>query len=100
MFINLIKPKKASLLFTLLIAIIAFLGSQASPVFGYYSALVTLVALIMASVTGSFWPSKEKAENTFVFSLFWGLVIGGLVPFIAVTYSEGGIQSVFDIFTS
>jgi hypothetical protein len=97
---NLIKPKKASLLFTFLIAIAAYLGAQASPVIGYYAALLTLVALVMASVTNSFWPSKEKAENPLVFSLFWGLVIGGLVPFLAVTYAEGGMQAVFDIFTS
>lgn len=100
MFKNLVTPKKASLLLTLLIAVAAYLGSQASPVFGYYSALLTLVALIMASVTNSYWPSKEKAENPLVFSLFWGLVFGGLVPFLAVTYAEGGMQAVFDIFTS
>ncbi|PWN06968.1 hypothetical protein [Rhodohalobacter mucosus] len=100
MFKKPVKPKKASLLFTLLIAITAYLGSQASPVFGYYVALLTMVALILASYTNSFWPSKEKAENPLVFSLFWGLVIGGLVPFVAVNFAEGGMQAVFDIFKS
>lgn len=100
MFRKLTKPKKTSVLFTLLIAIAVFLGSQAFPVFGYYAALLTLVLLILASITNSYWPSREKAENPLVFSLFWGLVIGGLVPFLAVTYAEGGMQAVFDIFTS
>ena len=94
---RLIKPKNTSLLLTLLIALTAFFGSQASPFIGYLLAILALLVIIAAMYTESIWPTRGKEEKPFVFSLFWGLMIGVLLPFLVTIYLEGGLGAVYEM---
>ncbi len=91
------KPQKASIILSVVIALLAYFGSQTSPFIGYLLAISFLLALIAASLLNSFWPTKGKKENSFIFSLFWGLLIGVLLPFILTTYKEGGVDAIMDL---
>jgi len=97
---SLAMPKKKSLLFTLIVASSVFFGAQASPIVGYFVALLGLVVIVLASFLESFWPTKAKAENAVAFSLFWGIMIGVLLPFVLTTFLEGGLRGVYEIFAS
>lgn len=97
---ELAKPNKQSILFTVIISIIVFVGSQASPVVGYFSGLIGLLVMIVASFMESFWPTRSKPENSFVFSLFWGIMIGGILPFTLDIFLEGGFNAVYEMLLS
>jgi hypothetical protein len=97
---RLARPQINSLVGTLTVIVLVFLGSQASAVIGYVFALSALVMIIVAMHMESIWPTQSRKENSLVFSLFWGLIIGTLVPFILTTFLEGGASAVYEIFTS
>ena len=92
-----IKPKNISILLTLVVALFAFVSSRASTLLGYFLALLTLLAIIVAMHTDSIWPTIKKVENPYVFSLFWGLIIGLLIPFLLETYLDGGLNGVYEM---
>lgn len=93
------KPQNKSLFGALAVTVSVILGSQTSPVIGYVLALSALLMIIVAMHMESIWPTKARKENSLVFSLFWGLMIGAIVPFIVTTFLEGGASAVFEIFT-
>ena len=93
-------PQAGSLLGTLAVTVLVFLGSQASPVVGYLVALLALVMIVVAMYMGSIWPTRANKENPLVFSLFWGLMIGAIAPFLIATYLQGGVAALYEIFTS
>lgn len=93
------KPQGKSLLGALIVTVLVMLGSLTSPVFGYFFALSALVMIIVAMHMGSIWPTQSRKENSLVFSLFWGLMIGALVPFFVTTFLDGGLSAVYEIFT-
>lgn len=80
------KPRTKSLVLTPVVAIMAFALAAVTPRYGYLLALLAMVAIILASWTGSFWPSQMKSENPWIFGLFWGLMIGLLLPFVLSQY--------------
>lgn len=95
-----LKPQRKSLLGMLVVIVIVIFGSQASPLFGYVIALSALIMLIVATMNmGSIWPMQSRKENSLIFSLFWGLMIGAIVPFLVTTFLEGGTSAVYEIFT-
>ena len=92
-----IKPKNISLLLTFSVAFFAFIGSKTSNIFGYFLALVAHLAIIIAMQTNSIWPTRKKAENPYVFSLFWGLIIGLIIPFLLEIYLKNGLNGVYEM---
>ncbi len=92
------KPQAVSLLGALIVVVLVMLGSLTSPVFGYVFALSALVMITVAMYMESIWPTQSRRENSLVFSLFWGLMIGAIVPFLVTTFLDGGISAVFEIF--
>ena len=70
----------------MIVAVVVLFGSLVSPVIGYLSGLTGLLAIIFASISDSFWPTRNKPENSIVFSLFWGVMLGGVVPMIVLTF--------------
>lgn len=92
------RPRVKSLVGALAVSVLVLLGSAFSSVFGYLSALLTLVMIILAMHMESIWPTRTRMENALVFSLFWGLMLGGVVPFIVTTYLDGGASAVYGIF--
>jgi hypothetical protein len=92
------KPQVKSLVGALAILVLVMFGSQFSPVLGYVFALSALVMIIVAMHMESIWPTQTRKENALSFSLFWGLMIGTLVPFIVTTFLDGGVSAVYEIF--
>jgi hypothetical protein len=97
---ELVTPKIQSILLTITVAIIVFIGSQTSAFVGYLSGLLTLLAIIFASCMDSFWPTRSKPENSVIFSLFWGTMIGAVLPFTLNIFLEGGFKAVYEMLSS
>lgn len=96
----LIKPKKQSLSLTLVIALLVFSGSHVSVLVGYFSGVICLFVMILASLKNSFWPTRGKSENTIIFSLFWGIVLGALVPHVLEILISEGFSGLYDMLVS
>ena len=94
------KPQAKSLIGTLAVMVLSMTGSWVSPMLGYVFALSALVMIIVVMLTNSIWPTQSKKENSLVFSLFWGLMIGVIVPHLVITYLEGGASAIYEIITS
>jgi len=97
---RLAKPQRKSLFGALTVTIVVIFGSQTSAVIGYFLALSALIMIIVAMHMESIWPTQARKENSLVFSLFWGLMIGAIVPFLVTTFLEGGVSAVLKIFTT
>jgi Mg/Co/Ni transporter MgtE len=97
---GLVKPQAKSLFGTLAVTALVFLGSQTSAVAGYVLALSALFMIVVAMHMESIWPTKARKENSLVFSLFWGLMVGAIVPFLVTTFLKGGASAVYEIFTT
>jgi Mg/Co/Ni transporter MgtE len=97
---NVAKPKSKSLFGALAVTVLVIFGSQTSAMLGYVLALSALIMIIVAMYMESIWPTRAKEENPLVFSLFWGLIIGVIVPYLVTTFLEGGASAVFEIFTT
>ncbi len=91
----LVRPQLKSVLFTLIVAAIAYLASLYSPAIGYWLAILTLLAI--GFISNSIWPTKGKRENPYLFSLFWGLIIGMLLPFLITKVANEGIASLLNL---
>ena len=65
-----IKPQLRSLISTLLVAVLVWLGGYLSSVIGYFIALFCMIILVVAMYMESIWPTERKRENALVFSLF------------------------------
>ncbi|WP_144395080.1 hypothetical protein [Pleionea sediminis] len=96
----LVMPQKQSLLGALIVASLAFLGSQSSAITGYALALLTIVVIVVATHMSSIWATQAKKESPIVFSLFWGLIIGLIVPFLITSFLDGGVSALYEIFAS
>jgi hypothetical protein len=97
---GLAKPQTRSLVGALAVIFLVMLGSRVSPMIGYVFALSAIVMIVVALHMESIWPTQSRKENSLVFSLFWGLMIGAVVPFLVTTYLEGGASAVYEMFTS
>lgn len=94
---RLTKPKIQSFFGSLLVAALAGFGSNASSMIGYSVALLSLLMIGIASYTDSFWPNERKKENTVIFSLFWGCMIGFLLPLLVTKFLESGFAALYDL---
>lgn len=92
------KPKKLSLFCALIVAIAVYFSSQWSPYIGYFLALLTMILIGFAS--HSVWPTRKRPENPFVFSLFWGLIIGLVIPYLITKIMTEGFESIIDLVMS
>jgi hypothetical protein len=95
---RLAKPRTISLVLALIIAIVVFALTKTSAMATYVIALMTLVMLIITSFTGSIWATRGKQENITIFSMFWGLIIGAVIPFLLSTFLQGGISALTKLF--
>ena len=99
-FQNFAKPQVKSLIGALSVAVSAMVGSWATPLLGYVFALMSLVMIIVVTLLSPAWPSQSKKENALVFSMFWGLMMGVIAPYLISKFLEGGFAAVFEILTS
>lgn len=91
------RPKRKSLLGALAATIVILFATQVSPVLGYLAGLSAMVMIVVALYMDSIWPTKVKKENALVFALFWGLMLGALVPFVVGVFIEGGFPAVLEM---
>ncbi|TGD70613.1 hypothetical protein E4634_20925 [Mangrovimicrobium sediminis] len=91
------KPKPHSLIGALIVSVLVWAGAYISSFVGYLLALLSLVMIIVVVITDSVWPTERKQENAVVFALFWGCMIGGILPFIIVKYVEGGFEALYEL---
>ncbi len=75
-------------------------GSQTSPAIGYVLAISAMAMIIIAMHMESIWPTRRRTENALVFSLFWGLMLGAVGPFLAKTFLEGGASAIFEMLST
>lgn len=94
---RLTKPKNQSFLGALLVAVLLGFGSNISSMVAYFIALLSLLMIGIASYTDSFWPNERKKENTIVFSLFWGCMLGFLLPILVTKFLNGGFLALYDL---
>ena len=94
------KPQMISFIGALVTACLTLAGSQFSPAIGYCLGLLTMLILIIAMHTNSIWPTQAKKENTLIFALFWGLMLGTLLPFLIITFINEGFSGIYEVFTS
>lgn len=92
---TLIKPKNTSFFFAFVVALAAFFGAHESPLIGYFLALLTMLLIGFAS--DSIWPTITKTENSIVFSVFWGLIVGLFIPYLIKKISNEGFMSMIDM---
>lgn len=92
------KPKKKSIFLTFVVTFAVYFGAQFSPYIGYLLALLTMLLIGFAS--DSIWPTFKKTENSLVFSLFWGLIIGLVIPYLMKKISHEGFGSIIDLVMS
>lgn len=97
---GLARPQTKSLIGVLVVAVLALVGSQATPMLGYVFALSTLIMIIVAMLMNSVWPTQSRKENSLVFSLFWGLMIGIVLPVVVDTLMEGGLAGLYELYQS
>lgn len=97
---SLAKPQAKSVLGALFVAALAMFGSQATPLLGYVFALLAMVMIIVVSLMDSAWPRQSRKENSLVFSLFWGLMIGIVLPGLVSTFMEGGVAGLYELYRS
>jgi len=95
---RLAKPRTVSLVLALIIAFVVFALTKVSAVATYVIALMTFVILIITSYTGSIWATRGKQENIIIFAMFWGLIIGAVIPFLISTFLKGGISDLTKLF--
>ena len=91
------KPSKVSIIATMVIAIMSFLGQQASPIIGYLLAMLTLIMIFAVTIGLEVWPRIGQKENSLVFSLFWGLMLGLIMPFAVQVLLEEGFEGLYEI---
>jgi len=94
----LVKPKMASVFCALAVGLIAYGGSQLSPVIGYCLAMLTLVVLF-AQAFWNFpvWPRVKASENIYTFSLYWGLIVGLVIPFLIEIVIDEGFSGIYEL---
>lgn len=82
------KPSRGAVIGTLAVAVVAFLLQRISPLAGYFLALLSMLMIIVASYTNAFWPSRNVRERPVIFCLFWGLMLGLVLPFAVLNYQD------------
>lgn len=95
---KLTRPKKQSIIFTLIASLAAYYSAEFFPLIGYFLAITSMLLIGFAS--DSVWPTIKKSENPFVFALFWGLIIGLILPSLIIKLMDEGFAGIIDMITS
>lgn len=73
-------------------AIAANVAASTSPYMGYGLALATMVLIgVQAFGILAIWPNRKRREHPVAFAVFWGLMLGLIVPGMIETIREKGL---------
>ena len=73
-------------------AIAANVAASTSPYVGYGLALATMVLIgVQAFGILAIWPNRKRREHPVAFAVFWGLMLGLIVPGMIETIREKGL---------
>ena len=89
------RPQTISIVLTPVVAVGAYFGAAYSPMIGYTLAILTMLLIGFAS--RSVWPTRKQSENPIVFALFWGLILGLVVPMLLSILMTEGIAGIWDM---
>lgn len=95
---KLVVPGKLHISLAVLVALCSFLANHFSPVIGYILALMALI-MITLQFWFSFriWPTFGHQANPYLFGLFWGLIVGLVIPFLVSVMLNDGAQGIWDL---
>jgi len=95
---KLVKPKKISLLLSIVFAIIVYFLSRISPMISYILALAVLI--IEGFMDMPWWPTQAREENVVAFSITWGLILGLVLPFLISIFMDKGFEGIIEMLTT
>ncbi len=81
-------------------AALVWIGANMSNQVGYLVALLSMVMIIVALRAESIWPKQRKPENTVVFALFWGCMLGAVLPHLVSIVLDGGFEALYELYIS
>lgn len=85
-------PQPRSIAMAAGFAMVANLAASASPYMGYGLALATMVLIgVQAFGLLAIWPDRKRREHPVAFAVFWGLMLGLVVPGMVETIQEEGL---------
>ena len=92
------RPKKISLFLTMIMSIAFYLGSEWSPLVGYALAILTMLMIgTQCYLSFPVWPTLAKDENPFLFSIYWGLILGLVIPYLILKLINEGFSSILEL---
>ena len=82
-------------------AIAANVAASTSPYVGYGLALATMVLIgVQAFGILAIWPNRKRREHPVAFAVFWGLMLGLIVPGMIETIQEKGLAGWWNLLFS
>jgi len=96
---KLVVPSRLHISLTTAVAICSF---GANYFFQAYGLILAIIAMVMIASQFWFsfciWPTFGHRGSPFLFGLYWGLMIGLVVPFLLSVMFNEGMQGVLDLF--
>ena len=95
------RPRLHSVILAGALACVFHFVASASPYVGYGLAISIMIMLgIQALVDLPIWPNRKRPEHPTVFGVYWGLILGLIVPRLLVRYMEEGVAGWVDLLTA
>ena len=92
------RPKNISVLLTVIMSLFVYVGSEWNAYIGYSLAILTMIMIGMQCfLSFTVWPTLAKAENPFLFSVYWGLIVGLVIPYLVTRVIEDGFSSIIEL---
>jgi hypothetical protein len=97
---KLIKPTKLSIIMTLVLSLAIWFVSNTFPIIGLGLAILALGLLAYQCLFDlHVWPTFKQAENPLLFSIYWSLIAGLIIPFLSTELIENGVSRILNIFS-
>ncbi len=98
---KLVKPTNWQITAAAVVGIASYTGNYFSPAIGLVLALFTMV-LIGAQWWFDFrvWPTFKYKVHPLVFGLYWGLIVGLVIPMLIRVSLEDGLGGIWELLVS
>ena len=85
------RPHSRSVVLAGALACVFHFVASASPYVGYGMAISIIIMLgVQALVDLPIWPNQKRPEHPTIFGVYWGLILGLIVPLLLARYMEEG----------
>ncbi|KZY63837.1 MAG: hypothetical protein MK096_14010 [Oleiphilaceae bacterium] len=97
---KLIRPKNLSITITLVLSLLMWFASNTFPIIGLGLAILALGLLAYQCLFYlHVWPTFKQPENPLLFSIYWSLIAGLIIPFLITELIENGVGGILNIFS-